>query len=145
MALVLYPFHVLSYVAKPNDKWLDIWPAFAGITKELQHLVIAMIMCSFMLCINLAIIKSLFTWNGSLFTGMTNHSFGEQSILWLSSILTFYIMFKLFDLTQKQLETYVGGRGQLYDSATGDTKTLWKRIKDTSKTIGKASGWIKKK
>ena len=68
MALVLYPFHVLSYVAKPSDKWLDIWPAFAGITKELQQLVITMIMCSFMLCINIAIIRALFTWNGSLFT-----------------------------------------------------------------------------
>lgn len=159
MALVLYPFHVLSYVAKPSDKWLDIWPAFAGITKELQGLIITMIMCSFMLCINLAIIKSLFTWNNSIFVvaaggaassnvpvvANTGGGFGEHSILWLSSILTFYLMFKLFDLTQKQLETYVGGRGKLYDQVIGDTKTLWSRIKDTGKTIGTAAGWIKKK
>lgn len=144
MALVLYPFHVLSYVAKPSDKWLDLWPAFAGITKELQQLVITMIMCSFMLCINLAIIKALFTWNGSVFAATTG-GFGEHSILWLSSILTFYLMFKLFDLTQKQLETYVGGRGKLYDQVVGDTKTLWSRIKSTGKTIGTAAGWIKKK
>ena len=159
MALVLYPFHVLSYVAKPSDKWLDIWPAFAGITKELQHLIITMIMCSFMLCINIAIIKALFTWNGSIFVVAAGGSatsnvpvvanvsggFGEHSILWLSSILTFYLMFKLFDLTQKQLETYVGGRGKLYDQVIGDTKTLWSRIKNTGKTIGTAAGWIKKK
>ena len=159
MALVLYPFQVLSYVAKPNDKWLDIWPAFAGITKELQGLVITMIMCSFMLCINLAIIRALFTWNNSIFVVAAGGSaysnvpvvarsaggFGEHSILWLSSILTFYLMFKLFDLTQKQLETYVGGRGKLYDQVIGDTKTLWSRIKDTGKSIGAAAGWIKKK
>lgn len=159
MALVLYPFHVLSYVAKPNDKWLDIWPAFAGITKELQHIVITMIMCSFMLCINIAIIKSLFTWNSSIFVvaaggSATSNipvvaravgSFGEHSILWLSSILTFYLMFKLFNLTQKQLEDYVEGRGNLYDQVTKDTKTLWSRIKDTGKTIGTVAGWIKKK
>ncbi len=149
MALVLYPFHVLSYVAKPNDKWLDIWPAFAGITKELQRLVITMIMCSFMLCINIAIIRALFTWNTSIFTvasdGVVPGGFGSHSILWLSSILTFYLMFKLFNMTQRQLETYVGGRGELYDQVIGDTKTLWSRIKDTTKTIGMSAGWIKKK
>ena len=159
MALVLYPFQVLSYVAKPSDKWLDIWPAFAGVTKELQNLIITMIMCSFMLCINIAIIKSLFTWNTSIFVvaaggsavsnvpivANTSGSFGEHSILWLSSILTFYLMFKLYDMTQKQLETYVGGRGKLYDQVIGDTKTLWSRIKDTGKTLGTAAGWIKKK
>ena len=146
MSLVLYPFHVLSYVAKPNDKWLDIWPAFAGVTNALQSLIITMIMCSFMLCINIAIIKSMFTWNNSIFiTTNPTGGFGEHSILWLSSILTFYLMFRLFNLTQQQLETYVGGRGKLYDQVIGDTKTLWSRIKDTGKTIGTAAGWIKKK
>ena len=159
MALVLYPFQVLSYVAKPSDKWLDIWPAFAGVTKELQNLVITMIMCAFMLCINIAIIRALFTWNNSVFVvaaggsatsnvpivANTAGGFGEHSILWMSSILTFYLMFKLYDMTQKQLESYVGGRGTLYDQVIGDTKTLWARIKDTGKTIGTAAGWIKKK
>lgn len=146
MSLVLYPFQVLSYVAKPNDKWLDIWPAFAGVTNALQSLIITMIMCSFMLCINIAIIKSMFTWNNSIFiTTNPTGGFGEHSILWLSSILTFYLMFRLFNLTQQQLETYVGGRGKLYDQVIGDTKTLWSRIKDTGKTIGTAAGWIKKK
>ncbi|MBP5708036.1 MAG: hypothetical protein J6W79_03505 [Alphaproteobacteria bacterium] len=147
MSLVLYPFQVLSYVAKPNDKWLDIWPAFAGVTTALKKLVITMIMCSFMLCVNIAIIKSLFTWNSSIFTtGPATGAFGEHSMLWLSSILTFYLMFKLFDLTRSQLNSYVGGgTDALYSKVTGDTKTLWHNVKDTGKTIGKAIGWIKSK
>ena len=157
MALILYPFHVLSYVAKPSDKWLDIWPAFAGITKELQNLVITMIMCSFMLCINVAIIKSLFTWNGSVFVvgaggaatsnvptfAQSVGGFGEHSILWLSSIMTFYLMFKLFQMTQKQLETYVGGRGQLYDNVIRDTKTFGSGISNIKKTITTVAKAIK--
>lgn len=161
MALVLYPFHVLSYVAKPSDKWLDIWPAFAGVTTALKKLVITMIMCSFMLCINIAIIKSLFTWNSSVFVvaaggtatsnvpliaNTSSGAFGEHSILWLSSILTFYLMFKLFDMTRQQLDSYVGkDSDKLYKQVVSDTKTLWKDTKATGKTIAKVAGWIKNK
>ena len=60
MALVLYPFQVLAYVVKPNDKWLDVWPAFGGITQALQKIIVTMIACAFILCVNIAIIKSLF-------------------------------------------------------------------------------------
>ena len=38
-------------------------------------------------------------------------------------------------MTQKQLETYVGGRGELYDQVMRDTKTLGTGIKNTRKTI----------
>lgn len=150
MALVLYPFQVLSYVAKPNDKWLDIWPAFAGVTTALKKLVITMIMCAFILCINIAIIKSLFTWNSSIFVtngdSMTTAAFGEHSIMWLSSILTFYLVFKLYDITRAQLNSYVGnGTDALYKNVVSDTKTLWNDIKSTGKTLGKAAGWIKSK
>ena len=146
MALVLYPFQVLSYVAKPNDKWLDIWPAFAGVTNALKKLVITMIMCAFILCINIAIIKSLFTWDSSLFTTTPTGAFGDHAIMWLSSILTFYLMLKLFDITRQQLNSYVGnGTDSLYNKVTGDTKTLWGDIKTTGKTLGKAIGWIKSK
>ena len=160
MALVLYPFQVLSYVAKPSDKWLDIWPAFNGITTALKKLVITMIMCSFMLCVNIAIIKSLFRWNSSIFVVAANGSatsnvpmaantagaFGEHSILWLSSILTFYLMFKLFNMTREQLNAYVGsGSDKLYNKVTGDAKILWKNTKTTGKTIAKAAKWIKSK
>ena len=159
MSLVLYPFQVLSYVAKPSDKWLDIWPAFAGVITALKKLVITMIMCSFMLCVNIAIIKSLFTWNSSIFVaaagGFANSNvpmasntvsaFGEHSILWLSSILTFYLMFKLFNMTREQLNSYVGkGSDGLYNKVVGDSKTLWKGAKDTGKKIAKVVKWLKK-
>ena len=41
--LILYPFYVLTYVFKKNDKWFDVWPAFNGITKALQQLIVTMI------------------------------------------------------------------------------------------------------
>ena len=152
MALVLYPFQVLSYVAKPNDKWLDIWPAFAGVTTALKRLVITMIMCAFMLCINIAIIKSLFTWNTSIFAltdtpdlTITAGAFGEHSLLWLSSILTFYLMFQLFDMTRKQLNSYTNDSGKLYDKIIKDSNTLWKDTKNVGSAVGKAMGWFKSK
>ncbi|MBO4625862.1 MAG: hypothetical protein J5679_01115 [Alphaproteobacteria bacterium] len=160
MALILYPFQVLSYVVKPNDKWLDIWPAFSGVTNALKKLVITMIMCAFMLGVNIAIIKSLFTWNTSIFVvaanGTTNTNvpiianttsgaFGEHSILWLSSILTFYLMFKLFNLTREQLNSYAGkGTDALYKNVISDSKTLWGGVKNTTKAITTAIGWKKK-
>ena len=160
MALVLYPFQVLAYVVKPSDKWLDVWPAFGGITKALQKIVITMIACAFILCVNLAIIKSLFQWSSSVFVvaaGGTASSnvptvansalgFGEHSILWLSSILTFYLMFRIFNLTREQLDSYVGkGMDSLYNQVKGDTKTLAGRVKNVGSAIGTAIGWIKKK
>ena len=160
MALVLYPFNVLSYVAKPSDKWLDIWPAFSGVTEALKKLVITMIMCAFMLGINVAIIKSLFTWNSSIFvvasggvaqtntpivTNTASGAFGEHSILWLSSILTFYLMFKLFNLTREQLNSYTKGSDRLYNKTIQDTKTLWAGTKDLKEKITNAVEFIKKK
>lgn len=162
MALVLYPFQVLIWVAKPKnpDKLFDVWPAFSGITKSLQQLIITMIACAFILCINLAIIKSLFQWSSSIFvvaaggTATSNvpqvaHSamgFGNHSILWLSSILTFYLMLRIFELTRERLNKYVGaGMDNLYKQVNSDRKVLWKGTKDWGKKIVKAAGWIKKK
>lgn len=160
MALVLYPFQVLAYVAKPSDKWMDIWPAFGGITKALQRLIITMIACAFILCVNIAIIKSLFQWSSSVFVvaaggaassnvpSVANSAlgFGQHSILWLSSILTFYLMLKIFSMTREQLNNYVGsGTDKLYNQVKKDTNVLVSRIKDTGKSIGRAAGWIKNK
>ena len=160
MALVLYPFQVLAYVVKPSDKWLDVWPAFGGITKSLQKIVITMIACTFILCVNIAVIKSLFQWNSSVFvvaaggtatsnvpTAVNNAlGFGQHSILWLSSILTFYLMFRIFNLTREQLDSYVGkGMDNLYNQVKNDTKILTGRVKSVGSAIGTAMGWIKKK
>lgn len=160
MALILYPFNVLTYVVKSNDKWLDIWPAFSGITTALKNLIITMIACAFILCINLAVIKALFDWNTSVFVvaaGGTASSnvpsassaamgFGGHSLTWMSAILTFYLMMRIFDATQQKLKTYTGGKmDALYNQVKGDTKTLVGGIKKTGKGIGKAIGWIKGK
>ena len=160
MALVLYPFQVLAYVVKPSDKWMDVWPAFGGIVKALQKIVITMIACAFILCINIAIIKSLFQWNTSVFVvaagGMASSNmptvatnalgFGQHSILWLSAILTFYLMFRIFNKTREQLDSYVGkGMDNLYKQVTSDSKKLAKNVQNLGSTLGKAFGWIKKK
>ena len=160
MALVLYPFQVLAYVAKRSDKWFDIWPAFGGIIKAMQKLVITMIACAFILCVNVAIIKSLFQWSSSVFVvaaggvatsnvpqvANTALGFGQHSLLWMSSILTFYLMMKIFNLTREKLNEYVGvGMDNMYNTVKKDTTKLVNKTKDFGKTIGKAIGWIKKK
>lgn len=157
--LILYPFFVLTYVFKSNDKWLDVWPAFSGITKALQQLIITMIACAFILCINVAIIHALFQWNSSVFVTAAGGSatsnvpqqvagslgFGHHSVLWISAIMTFYLMFKIFELTRKQLDMYVGkGMDTLYNNVTNDTKVLWEGSKKLGKQIGTAVGWFKK-
>lgn len=160
MALVLYPFQVLTYVVKPSEKWLDVWPAFGGITKSLQKIVVTMIACAFILCVNIAIIKSLFQWNSSIFVvaaggsatsnvptiASTSLGFGQHSIFWLSAILTFYLMFRIFNLTREKLDAYVGkGADKLYNQVKSDSKVLVNRAKNFGSAIGTAIGWIKKK
>jgi hypothetical protein len=147
-------------VFKKSDKWFDVWPAFNGITKALQQLIVTMIACAFILCINIAVIKALFNWNSSVFVVAAGGSaysnvptsansamgFGGHSVMWISSILTFYLMFKIFDLTQEQLKKYIGsGMDGLYNQVKGDAKTFTGGVKSLGKTIGKAAGWIKKK
>lgn len=160
IALALYPFSVLSYVMKPSSKWLDIWPAFAGLATAIQKLVITMIACAFILCINLAVIRAMFQWNSSMFVvaaggaassnipslGGDMTGFGGHSVLWLSAILTFYLMFRIFELTRKQLDDYVGGgMDGLYKGVTSDAKVIWNRATGMVKTVGTAVGWVKKK
>ena len=159
MQLILYPFSVLTYVVKSSDKWLDIWPAFGGITKALQDLIITMISCSFMLCVDLAIVRALFHMNksiyvvaadGSAYTNMpqaadTAMGFGEHSVTWLSAILTFYLFFKLFDMTQNQLKSYVGsGMDGLYNTVKSDSKRMFEKAKSIKDTFQSVKKWIKK-
>ena len=59
--------------------------------------------------------------------------------------MTFYLMFKIFELTRKQLDMYVGkGMDTLYNNVTNDTKVLWEGSKKLGKQIGTAVGWFKK-
>lgn len=161
MALALYPFGVLTYVAKPSKKWLDIWPAFSALATALQKLIITMIACAFILCINLAVIRALFQWNSSMFVvaaggsasgnvpslaAMTAGGFGGHSVLWVSSIMTFYLMFKIFNLTRQQLDAYVGDKmDDLYKAVNSDAKTLWAGAKSAFNGLRTAFGWATKK
>lgn len=159
MALILYPFQVLMWVVntKNSEQWFNIWPAFSGIIKALQDLVVTMIACAFILCINVAVVRALFSWNSSVFvtaasgTAMTNMpsgsgavGFGAHSILWLSSVLTFYLMLQIFNRTRAQLNKYASGMDGMYKNVTSDTRTLWKNAQAWGKKIGTAAGWIKK-
>lgn len=163
MALILYPFQVLVWVAKKNDKWFDVWPAFSGIIKALQELIITMIACALILCVNIAIVRAMFSWNSSVFSvaagGIANTNlpmatsesigFGGHSVLWLSSLLTFFVMLRIFNLTRDKITQYTGSNmDKLYKTVTGDAKIAYGKVKalpDQIKKIGKIAGWIKGK
>lgn len=136
MSLIFYPFQVLTYVFKESDKWFDVWPAFAGIIKALQELVITMIACSFILVINIAAVGALFPFGTSEYVAAAGGSatgnvprlttgvqmFGQHSITILSSILTFYLMFKIFEMTKEQLQKYTKGMDGMYKQVVSDAK-----------------------
>lgn len=159
IALILYPFSVLAWVAKPNDKWFDIWPAFSEIIKALRTLVITMIACAFILIINVAVVHALFNFDSSVFmvaaggtaasnvpgSTMTANAvdFGGHSLLWLSSILTFFVMRAIFNLTQKQLKDYSGAKTDLYDQAKNDFNANVKKAKSIYQSAKKIIGLVK--
>lgn len=161
MALILYPFSVLTWVIKPknSDKWFDIYPPFEGIVTALQKLVVTMIACAFILAINVAVIHALFQWDSSVFVAGANGmatsnvphiqgdslGFGSHSILWLSAILTFYLMAQIFRRTREQLNKYTPGMDKLYTQVTGDAKTMVGNMKKAGRGLSGALGIGKKK
>jgi len=159
MALILYPFGVLAWVAKRNDKWFDIWPPFSEIIKALQKLVITMIACAFILIINIAVVRALFQsagaqsvaaggtatsnlMNGGVTTTAVN--FGGHSLIWLSALLTFFLMNAIFDMTRKKLTDYSSTKTWLYDQTKSDFKATTTWTKNAYTSIKKAIGLIKK-
>ena len=159
IALILYPFSVLAWVAKPNDKWFDIWPAFSEIIKSLRTLVITMISCAFILIINIAVVKALFGSGASVFVVSAGGSassnisgsaiaanavsFGGHSLLWLSALLTFFLMKAIFDRTRKQIETYSPGQSGLYEQVKGDFKANVDKAKSIYASAKKMIGLVK--
>ncbi|MBR0212793.1 MAG: hypothetical protein IJQ55_04255 [Alphaproteobacteria bacterium] len=150
LALIMYPFNVLVWVAKKSDKWFDVLPAFSQIIEALKKLVITMIACSFILCVNIAIVRALFHWSSSSFVvaaggvSTTNTptvvnsagSFGQHSLLWLSSILTIFVMLSIFKMTQERLGVYTKGTSQdLYNNVKSDSKIMWGKIKSVPEKI----------
>jgi len=150
LSLIMYPFNVLAWVAKKSDKWFDVLPAFKQIIDSLKKLVITMIACAFILCVNVALIRALFNWSSSVFVvaagGMassniptianTGVNFGQHSMLWISSLLTLFLMQSIFNMTRERLDMYTKDTPKtLYKNVTGDAKVMWGKIKSTPKTI----------
>ena len=159
LSLIMYPFNVLAWVAKKSDKWFDILPAFSQIIDALKRLVITMIACAFILCVNIAIVRALFNWSSSIFVvaagGMastnvptiTNSAmnFGQHSMLWISSLLTFFLMQNIFNMTRQKLDEYTKDTPKkLYENITKDAKTMWGKVKSTPDTIKNIVGGVKK-
>ena len=152
MALIMYPFKVLAWVAKKSDKWFDVLPAFDQIINALKKLVITMIACAFILCINIALIRALFNWSSSAFVSTaggiassnvpsminTAGNFGQHSMLWLSSVLTFFLMYAIFKMTREKLNSYSGVSDALYQDVTASGRRVWEKATaapDTIKTL----------
>lgn len=145
LALILYPFSVLSWVVKKSDKWLDVFPVFNQILDALKKLIIAMIACAFMLCINIVSIKALlgqgyhYTYNavanGAAMSNVpqienTAAIFGNHSLIWLSSILTLFLLHNIFQATQEKIKTYTSGTStEMYNKVTSDAKVYWGKAK----------------
>ena len=158
LALIMYPFKVLAWVAKKSDEWFDVLPAFNQIIDALKKLVITMIACAFILCINIALVRALFNWSASplvtesgnivssnvpTITNSASH-FGQHSVLWLSSILTFFLMYAVFKMTREQLEKYSGVKTDLYNDISATGKRLWEKTKSSPDVIKKIIDTAKK-
>lgn len=159
MALILYPFNVAAWVAKKSDSWFDIWPAFSGIITALKQIVVTMIACAFILCVNLALVRAIFQWNNSAFVaaaggvaysnlpnmGGTASGFSGHSMVWLSCLLTFFLMTKIFEITKEKLTQYVGKDATgLYEDVKNDTKTHWGKVKSIPDKIKNIKKFIKR-
>ena len=126
MALIKYPFSVLVYVVKTPEKnddhlWVNPWPAFADVVKSLQKLIVAMIAVAFILLINVSVAFAMFNFSVDRVDG-----FGGHSVAWMTAILTFLIMYQVFDMTRKQLNDYVDDKDMtgFYDKVATETKGL---------------------
>lgn len=137
LALIMYPFNVLAWVAKKSDKWFDILPPFSQIIDALKKLIITMIACAFILCVNIAIVRALFNWSSSV-SDETNSvlNFGQHSVLWISALLTFFVMQNIFKMTRARLDLYTSDtKRDLYNNVTGDAKIMWGKIKSAPGAI----------
>ena len=144
LALIMYPFKVLTWVVKQSSNWLDVLPAFKQIIDALKKLVITMISCAFILCVNIALIRALFNWSSSIFVSGNSvsvidasNSFGQHSMLWISAILTFFLMQKIFNMTRDKLNSYSGASSKLYNDVTSTGKTIWQKTRNAPAMIKK--------
>ena len=77
--------------------------------------------------------------------GHTSNGFAGHSMVWLSCILTFFLMHRIFEITKEKLMQYVGKDATgLYDQTKNDVKTGWGELKSASKKLKKLKGIIGK-
>jgi hypothetical protein len=150
LSLIMYPFNVLTWVAKKSDAWFDILPPFKQIIDSLKKLVIAMIACAFILCINTAVVRALFNWTTTTFVvaaggvsasnvpviANNGTTFGQHCIFWISSILTFFLMQNIFNMTRERLDMYTKDtKKDLYKDVSKNAKTIWGKVKAAPEKI----------
>ncbi|MDR1696879.1 MAG: hypothetical protein LBR41_01505 [Rickettsiales bacterium] len=150
MSLILYPFRVLTFVAKPKkpDAWIDPWSAFGGIADALRKLIITMISCSFILVINIALVRAILGMGDAAYSdvaagvSVTNLGLSDDGggtlMIAISSVLTFYLMTRIFAITREWLDKFAGkGADALYKSTTAFAKTATGRVAQGGKSLKK--------
>ena len=70
--------------------------------------------------------------------------FGGHSVLWLSAILTFFLMSAIFNKTREMLKSYAPGMTGMYDKVRGDIKTHTNKAKSIADFARKTVKFIKK-
>lgn len=160
LAIIMYPFSVLGWVVKKSDKWLDVLPVFNQLLDALKNLLTAMIGCAFMLCINVASVKALlgqnyhYTFdniaNGAALSNVpqvehTTELFGNHSLIWLSSLLTIFLLHNIFEATRERLKMYTSGTStKMYDTVMSDTKIAWGKAKAAPDKVKNIINIVKK-
>ena len=144
LALIMYPFKVLTWVTRKSDKWIDVLPVFDQIINSLKKLVITMIACAFILCINIAIVHALFNWSSPMLAAESGiidtpaaDGFGQHSMLWISAVLTFFLMRAIFNMTRDRLERYSGVSHYSYDAVTASGKRTLEKLRAAPAAIQK--------
>ena len=94
-------------------------------------------MCAFIAAANGVVVSNVPTMT-SLSAGFAGHS-----IMWLSCILTFFLMNKIFEVTKEKLKNYVGKDATaLYDQVKGDATAGWGTVKTLPKGIKSMWGLV---
>ena len=136
LELIFYPFRVLiSVVKSTNEKektWFDPITALGSLADSLKALIIAMIAVSFMLIINISVVRALFNASPDVEMG-----FGGHSITWLSAIMTFLILQKVFVMTRDYMEKFVTDKDMTgyYDKVSKDAIQIAKNAGEGGKKI----------
>ncbi|MDR2268720.1 MAG: hypothetical protein LBD94_00875 [Rickettsiales bacterium] len=129
LSLILYPFRVLVYVVKPDtsEMWVNPWPAFEDMVESLKKLIIAMIAVAFILLVNISIAGALFNFDPDSIQG-----FGGHSVTWLTAIMTFWLMYEVFKITNERLRKYVNDSEMtdFYQHVADNAKRVYKNTAD---------------